>query len=283
MTQSSGKVIMKYFVLLLLSASFLFAAFDVQTTWIHSSLVEATGTETTPDNVDQTVIGNAATTYSETYEKNVTRDDSGILNSANLSYQVNSTQSPQGMADGYTFTSDASSFGTLLNQTGARTEFHYSTSTAFSASESFTLTTTLVSYGQLNDFSLWVDGALWWSAISGFAPTPAPDVNEDPFRVYGLGSDFEVQILGFGENPSTVGGLRSIELAGLLDDLEPAHDFEVRFDWSQIATESGNTGVSFFEYDLDLATVPEASTLIPPSLSIFYLFFMRLFSRRATR
>jgi len=85
-------------------------------------LVEATGTEVSPDNVDQAIHGNPVTAYSETYEKNVTRNDSGTLNYANLSYQINSTQSTQGITDEYTFTSDANSFGTLLNQTGATTE-----------------------------------------------------------------------------------------------------------------------------------------------------------------
>jgi len=266
---------MRYIFVILFPVSGLFGAFDVQTSWIRSSLVEATGSETTPDNIDQTITGDPATTYSEIYEKNIERDDSGILNYANLSYQINSTQSPQGMVAGYTFTSDASTFGTLLNQTGARTEFHYSTTTKFSASESFTLTTTLVSYGQINDFSLWVDGMLMWSALSGFPVSPTPDVSDGALRIYGQNSDFELQVTGVGANPSSSGGVRFFELTGLFGDTEPAHDVEVRFDWSQIATESGSTGVGLFEYDLDLVTVPEPSAVFIPFLSMLLLFIRR--------
>ena len=167
---------MKYLTFHLMSVFPLFASFHIQTSWLRSFAVDAVGVQTLPDEENQVVSGDPSTTYSEAYDKTVSRDDGGLLNIALLDYTLDTASSGQGPVNTYSFDSTVEAVSVLIDNSGASTSFEFSSSVEFTTNTSFRLEAVMLNLdGLLGDISLWVDDTFMWSALNGIEPIPTPD------------------------------------------------------------------------------------------------------------
>tara|TARA_B100001971_G_scaffold35434_1_gene30481 strand:+ start:1424 stop:2245 length:822 start_codon:yes stop_codon:yes gene_type:complete len=254
---------MKPFFILICTTASLVANFDVQTSWFQNSLIDAEGTPPQPDVIDQTITGDPLSQYEETYQRTAEREGNGGFSLSSLDYQMTSESSPQGMVEAYEYQSSANTFSFITGNLASTVSYNYSTSTVFTTNESFSFESVLFSDGgQIQDFSLFVDDVLLWSGLNGFSGPLIPDVGGSPsdiVAIYGESTDFQVEVLGVSAGPSS-GGVRFVEVNVDFGESEPEHEFEIMFDWLRTTSDSTGGGVAFFDYDLQLATVPEPSS-----------------------
>ncbi len=254
---------MKLILSFIVSTSSLWGAFDVQTSWLRASSASATGTPLAPDEISQVTTGDPATVYSESYSKVVRSEDTGITNIAIIDYDLNTNSSGQGLLNSYSFDTELEVIS-LVSNANASTNFNFSSSIEFTTNTSFGLEALMLNqYGEINDFSLWVDDTLLWSNLAGYQSTPDIGGNMSGFAQYGLGSDFEITtyIIGGG---SATNSLTVLGLEVLFGDSEPTHKFEVRTEW-----EAAEGNVSLFDYAFDVA--PDLEFSVVPEVSQFWL------------
>ncbi len=254
--------IMKQLIILICTATSLAANFDVQTSWLRNSSIDSAGTALQPDTVDQSITGDPLSQYDEDYRETAAREDNGDFSFSTLEYQISSTSSPTGTVGSYNYASSTDTFFQISGSGTSTLTYSYATSSVFTTSESFLLDSTLFTIGGVTqNFSLFVDDILLWSGLSGFSAIPVPDEGGGSGEIaalYGKDTGFELDVLGFGANP-TSGGLRGLQINAAFDESEPEHKFEIRFDWSRTDTTGSGGGIALFAYDLDLAAVPEPS------------------------
>jgi len=246
-------------------------------------LVEATGTQSSPDEVNQVISGDPTTTYTETYDKTVVRNDGSQLNLAFLGYSLDTISSGQGILNEYSFNATAESQSLLINNSGAETNFNFSSSIEFQTNTSFKMEAFVLSLDSpINEFSFWMDGSLIWSLSSGLEAMPVPDIATSGSSVlsaiYGQGTDFEVEFLALSTDSSSVKSA-AIGLDVVFANTEPTHLFEIRTGWS-----AQEDTTSTFDLDLDIA--PDLQFSVVPEVSqygmLVTVIFMVVFLRRPT-